>query len=1173
MNNPADRADISLTTFNGLVSELGPSDIPSGTSPLNWDVDFPVGAVKTRNGLQTSLSTFGTNNFNSIRSYQPTNQQDKTFALDSTGQLWIEDVVGDLGTLTPFYNGLQAGTYVKSLTQFEREWMCFSDLKNGTDIPRQYTSQGNFDRISQVGPGAPPVVATSANNYSLAASPTGITQPPQNQFITGAGSSAGHFQAVNWAASAPTGRSPGNALTIFYNQGSADPNLKIGAVVELTGMASIAGQNPNGTYMINATGFDYPSGGAGAKRYWFSVTTEQSVNQFLGSNAEAGNYQVTLATVTTTAPVPDIAVGSQLALTGVGLSAWDNSWTVTATLNSGQYQITQTSLTSTVASYSFTVITGVAPVIGEQITVTGCNNSAVFNVTNASVTGVSGGVFTITLPPTIADIAAAPESGAAITSGTKFVFDPGLAHLGQATDVGYVTSIFGNSGGGNIAVSGDIAAGVRQCVCIFKTRNAYLTAPSKPVVFSTSGGSKLLVSNIPIGPPNVIARILAFTGANGGYFFWIPQPVTVTGVGQAKTYSATILNDNFTTSVSLDFTDDILLAALSIDTAGSNLFNLTELSNCVWDVSYASRNFYGGEDNKIQNLTNSTFDGGFSPSNPTLPAGWVADATNNAGGTITVSPIFGNSYRITGDGSTFNGWICQSAYQDFYQVPIIRTEKTYSARITCREFSGSGSLRLSLTSPQFGTVLGDIDIPVSSMSSTMRRFNLPLLATPLTQVPTDLTLNLAAVGLAPGAIIEVDRIEIYPDDQPVLTTEIAASYAYDAESLDGVSGAIGLDQQNNQAVIGAFTQYNLLYFLKENSIYSTQDTPKSEPSGWTIKEVSNTVGCVGPQAFDFGEEWAVIAHRSGLYLFDSKLIRINEEIKNVWEFINWNAGQTIWVRNNLAERKIMVGVPLITPNPWLPNDAPNTPTSPSHILMCSYAENNTGQALAEKSAIHVSFSGSMVSFPTARCWTIWHISSPDAEMVSRGAGGNSLFFCNGIGSSKIYSLVSGARDDDGIGINSSYCTYGFVQTEQENQFGPLLGAHRKLYNYLDLSIVGNGRAVIQAFPNTLQARHPYIVPGGAYLFGPSTNDRDSFPNCERPLNVTANRCFIQISTSGAGNWFQVSKIVLTAVKDMFAPVTGMTRLPFTYFVVQESDSNSLIEQEATQYALLEEASP
>ena len=46
-------ADISLTIFGGLCSELAASDLPEGASPLTYDTDFDVGRVRTRDGLQS----------------------------------------------------------------------------------------------------------------------------------------------------------------------------------------------------------------------------------------------------------------------------------------------------------------------------------------------------------------------------------------------------------------------------------------------------------------------------------------------------------------------------------------------------------------------------------------------------------------------------------------------------------------------------------------------------------------------------------------------------------------------------------------------------------------------------------------------------------------------------------------------------------------------------------------------------------------------------------------------------------------------------------------------------------------------------------------------------------------------------------------------------------------
>jgi hypothetical protein len=46
-------ADVSLTILGGLCSEMAPSDLPQGASPLTYDTDFDVGRVRTRDGLQS----------------------------------------------------------------------------------------------------------------------------------------------------------------------------------------------------------------------------------------------------------------------------------------------------------------------------------------------------------------------------------------------------------------------------------------------------------------------------------------------------------------------------------------------------------------------------------------------------------------------------------------------------------------------------------------------------------------------------------------------------------------------------------------------------------------------------------------------------------------------------------------------------------------------------------------------------------------------------------------------------------------------------------------------------------------------------------------------------------------------------------------------------------------
>lgn len=46
-------ADVELTILGGLCSEISPSSLPQGASPLTYDTDFEIGQVRTRDGLQS----------------------------------------------------------------------------------------------------------------------------------------------------------------------------------------------------------------------------------------------------------------------------------------------------------------------------------------------------------------------------------------------------------------------------------------------------------------------------------------------------------------------------------------------------------------------------------------------------------------------------------------------------------------------------------------------------------------------------------------------------------------------------------------------------------------------------------------------------------------------------------------------------------------------------------------------------------------------------------------------------------------------------------------------------------------------------------------------------------------------------------------------------------------
>ncbi len=124
-----------------------------------------------------------------------------------------------------------------------------------------------------------------------------------------------------------------------------------------------------------------------------------------------------------------------------------------------------------------------------------------------------------------------------------------------------------SSSGGTAAPVGSISAGVHQCSVIFVTRQGYLTRPSPPISWTAAGGRRATVTGLPwVGTlPNVVSRILCFTGAGGDLFFYTTG---MNGSPQMQVF------DNSMTSFVVDFSDTALLAGIEAD----SLFNLVEAS-------------------------------------------------------------------------------------------------------------------------------------------------------------------------------------------------------------------------------------------------------------------------------------------------------------------------------------------------------------------------------------------------------------------------------------------------------------------------------------------------------------------------------------------------------------------------------------------------------------------
>jgi hypothetical protein len=676
------------------------------------------------------------------------------------------------------------------------------------------------------------------------------------------------------------------------------------------------------------------------------------------------------------------------------------------------------------------------------------------------------------------------------------------------------TSASGDTGAGaSSTMLPQVAPGVHQVSVIFQTRQGYLTAPSPPIPWTAGGGRRASVTNIPTGPPNIVARILAFTGANGDSFFYVPS-----NIPQA---SGMLIADNTTTSITLDFSDAALLAGANVD----ELFALLELGECAGVIDYSSRLFWWGERAKIDNFLNLTFDGGFDPTN-IIPLGWTHDATFGTGGQASATSVWGGAYLITGPptgGNAKRGMITQSAYQDVNSVAILQPATKYSVRLrACQGAAlGPATLNVDISSPSLG-ILASASVSNSQLTSAYQEFIVPFnVATPA-QIPVDAQLRAYATFEDLPATSEsllVDCIEIFPTAQPVNLAQVRASYAEDPESYDAITGILSVAEENGQAVRAAFKLREQLYFVKEHSFYTTQDDGVNEPDKWTLSQISNVVGTPSVNGVDTGEDWAVIAAREGLYLYaGSEPVKISQEIQPTWDQINWQYGHTLWVRVDSRNKRILVGVPLGI-----------GATQPNRILMMDYREIPTATQIAAGAPVQFStLTKKVFALGTARAWSPWLVAAQTAALIERPDGTAQMFLGNAAGNGKIYQFSDAQLSDDGTAINSYYTSAFLLPADLEATLQ--VRSHRKLFAYLTANVEGAGLLSLvaflnnEAFPQTLQP---------LAMSNPAPKD------LELPISVTSERVSFQWGTNSVGAWFRMRRLVPSLTQDPWAPVRGV----------------------------------
>jgi hypothetical protein len=744
-----------------------------------------------------------------------------------------------------------------------------------------------------------------------------------------------------------------------------------------------------------------------------------------------------------------VIVGSQVLIAGAGIAGYDGTWVISKIVSAGVFQFISTT-SGLAASGGGTVDFGVAQVttstpnafvVGQSVQIAGATNASF------DVTGPVGQVL----------------------SNINFVMSIGVFGLPA-------------SGGGTVTAVGNISAGKHQLSVIFVTRNTYYTMPAPPNFWIAAGGKRVQVVQIPIGPPNVIARIVIFTAAAGASFYHLgPFDITLFS-------SNMYIPDNTTTTATFDFTD----GDLQLGTLDDPLFNLIELPEVAGVTSYAERTFAWGERNMLTGFLNLPMDGGFTNMSPitppNYPLGWLQDPVSSAGGGSAVAagnpPFFGDAYTITGDGATaIRGKIFQTAYQNYLLNGLLQPNTAYTIRARIQVVGATaGTIHVNLQSTLGGYTTVGISQAWNTLTGSYGVYEGNL--TPgLATIPTDLQLQVYVDGTAnAGAVFSIKILGIYPTAIPWNGSNVRGSGTGDdvnqtPESFDSQTGLITISENNGQSIRSMFQIRERLYAVKEDSFFATQDDGVNEPSGWSVQPVSDRVGTPsingvgGGYNQASGEDWVVIAHRTGLFIFyGGEPSKICPEIQPLWDTINWEFGTTVSVAIDTRLRRIFVCAPF------------GDSEIPNQTLVLDYHDVGGPEQIASMEPVKLSYTGRKIVSDKARKWCPWTIPANIVQPIETADGTTQIYFGSNDGTGNINELddTGTVFTDNGATIPSYYITAAFPELSSEQ---PLqLRSHRKLFAYLTLYAqggVGSPQQTLADDPFNRANEDPYVSPNWA----------------------------------------------------------------------------------------------
>ena len=319
------------------------------------------------------------------------------------------------------------------------------------------------------------------------------------------------------------------------------------------------------------------------------------------------------------------------------------------------------------------------------------------------------------------------------------------------------------------------------------------------------------------------------------------------------------------------------------------------------------------------------------------------------------------------------------------------------------------------------------------------------------------------------------------------------SGADDPEFYDNVDGLMNVAENDGQSIRTGFELNERWYWAKDRSLHSTQDDGVNEPRKWNVKEESATVGTPSVHGVGIGENWVVIANRSGLYYFDGgKPLKISQEIQPTWDSINWDFAHLLWVRVDTRRKRIYVGAPFCTGQ------------QPNLMLVLDYQEG----ILVDP----------VVNAGQGRKWCPWFIKAAHGAMIERA--NQDLRFMVGMadGSGKVHQSINSALSDDGVAINSYYRP-AYVSRKEGG---------RQEFGYFTALARGSGSLTLTT----------YRQGGAATSWNAMTLASPATQDLEKMIDVQSERVSFKVGTNAVDSWFSVAKMAIWAKEHPFAKHRG-----------------------------------